>query len=279
MIGPGPKTAGILGCGPSGLVAAWAFLRAGWAVRVYSKGANRSWLHGAQYLHEPIPGIDCGDPTDLNVEFIGDAEGYRNKVYGPEYRGPVSPDTFETSHQAWSIRTAYESLWKILGSGVQEAEFNVLNIADSYDHLNREHDIVVSTLPRDKICINDQHQFLMQQVYAIGDAPALDVKCPVFCPPNTMVYNGDPSYGWYRISNIFGHTTAEWSAHGDRPKPPLRGIATVAKPISTNCDCWPGLQFMGRYGEWKKGVLVHQVYRAVQELIQKLEAGEQVALF
>jgi hypothetical protein len=284
----------ILGAGPSGLAAAHAVRNNGAEVSIYSKGQlprfgdkgqsqfgtpTKSQLFGAQYLHEPIPGIDCGKPVDICVQFIGTADGYRQKVYGEEYRGPVSPNNFHSDHRAWDIRKAYDNLWDAYEESIYSATINLENIEEVVRDLRKSHNIIISTIPRRDLCLNPEHEFKSQKVYAIGDAPALGVRNPIHCEPNTLVYNGSPSYGWYRKSNMFGHSTAEWPAHKDSAKPPVRGVAIVEKPISTNCDCWPSLRYLGRYGAWKKGILVHHVYRAAEGAMRALDLGEQGALF
>lgn len=277
---------GILGAGPSGLAAAHAAKLAGAHVSIYSRpGAGfdkalpkRSDIFGAQYLHEPLPGIDCGDKTQLAVQFIGDADGYRDKVYGPDYRGTVSPQQFEKDHFAWDLRAAYDDLWNKYFGRIIPTEFSRDPNKEIYS-LQRDHDFVISTIPRRLLCVDPSHDFRSQIVYAIGDAPRLGVRNPVQTKPNTLVYNGSPDYGWYRTSNIFGHSTAEWSSSADRAKPPIRGLATVEKPLSTNCDCHPGVFFKGRYGEWKKGILVHHVFNQTQVMIERAGRGIQDALF
>ena len=46
----------VLGCGPAGLIAAWAAEQAGADVQIYSKKVQ-SIIPGSQYLHGPIPGV------------------------------------------------------------------------------------------------------------------------------------------------------------------------------------------------------------------------------
>lgn len=289
-------TVAILGCGPSGLAAAQGAINAGVPqdnITIFSKGSpedandtlgkwvpRKSEVHGAQYLHEPIPGIDCGIENIIAIKFIGSVDGYRKKVYGPDYVGMVSPQEFYTPHSAWDLRAAYDHMWKIFEDNILEVDFDPLWFAEPYADLVGNFDLAISTIPRRQLCVNPEHSFKSQLVYAIGDAPSRGVKCPVSCEPNTLVYNGDLNYGWYRTSNIFGHTTAEWGANQDRAKPPISNLATVEKPLSSNCNCWPGLHFLGRYGAWKKGILVHHVYRAaIAQAALISQEGSQGALF
>ena len=284
----------VLGAGPSGLAAAHAAAAFN-EVTIYSRTKfqdplmNRkvgwepvkSELYGAQYLHEPLPGIDCGLSSNLAVQFIGNAQGYSDKVYGKDYRGPVSPAQFEKDHPAWDIRKAYDDLWSFYSDRIVGAEFDRYNFPDVVSDLRQNHNLIISAIPRRLVCINPEHEFKSQMVYAIGDAPALGVRNPIHCEPDTLVYNGSPDYGWYRKAKIFGHSTAEWPQNPDRPKPPITGLVSVEKPLSTTCDCWvnKGVRFLGRYGAWKKGILVHHVFRAAVGAVADAMQGEQGALF
>lgn len=272
----------IFGCGPSGLVAAQAALNAGVGrenIFVYSV-KKKSAIFGAQYLHAEIPGVDAGDPVSIAVKFLGTAEGYRAKVYGENYQGIVSPQEFRTDHHAWDIRRAYDILWDRFASNILHFQLDPMGLSQVYPDIQDFFDVIINTVPRRVICKNPEHQFKSQNVYAIGDAPERGIKCPVHCERDTLVYNGSPDYAWYRISNIFGFSTAEWPASEDRAKPPISGLASVTKPLSTDCDCWPRLTHLGRFGAWQKGVLVHHVYEEAHKVISKAaNEGVQGELF
>src|SRR5690242_5258292 len=109
----------ILGCGPAGLIAAHAAYNRGVDFVVVSK-ARKSFMNGAQYLHAPIPGVSIKDPFEINYELSGDVAGYRDKVYGPDSKVEVSPQSLLGRHMAWDIREAYDSLWGLYGSDVQD---------------------------------------------------------------------------------------------------------------------------------------------------------------
>src|SRR5678809_864059 len=59
----------ILGCGPSGLIAAHAAYNRGADFIVVSK-ARKSFMNGAQYLHAPIPGVSIKEPFLINYETV-----------------------------------------------------------------------------------------------------------------------------------------------------------------------------------------------------------------
>lgn len=255
-------TACVVGAGPSGLAAAAALTRRGVEVGdIIARSSEPSPLYGAQYLHAPIPGFTEQQSRTINYIVMGTPDGYARRIYKDRLRPDltVSAESLVGSHQAWDIRQTYASLWSEYRDRVIVAEVNADNIsglAESFDH-------IVFTAPAPAICRDPEHTFTAEEVWAAGEAPSLGIRVPYKCDPDTVVCNGlDEKEGpsWYRISNIFGHKTVEWP--GDIDKPPLSNrIARVRKPLSTNCDCPPpNVIRSGRYGAWRKGVLVHEVY-------------------
>jgi hypothetical protein len=259
-----PKKVAILGCGPAGMFATHAFVEAGWDVTIYSN-KRRSQMFGAQYLHRPIPGLP-ERKTSVEYRLEGTAAGYAEKVYpgGQVPTGQVSPVTLAGFHDAWDIRAAYFDAYERYEDMIINTYYERRDVPAL---LHMEFRQVVNTIPADRLCIDDQHQFLSQTIWAAGDAPEQGKFCPIYCPKDTVVCNGDPDRAWYRLSNVFGHTTCEWPE--DR-KPPLSGVASVVKPLRHNCDCWTGrIVGLGRYGAWKKGVLSHEAYEAAQALARR----------
>lgn len=253
-------TAAILGCGPSGLFAAHALVEKGWDVMIFSK-KRRSEMFGAQYLHKPIPGLSDGEPRTINYRLNGTAAEYREKVYGRRSGITVSPEEYQGQHLAWDIRQAYYDAWSLYVDRIVHLEDitneHVWSLAES-----KEFDRVISTIPAPNLCGDDRHVFDSQTVWAVGDAPERGIFCPVPVAPFEVICDGTRDTGWYRAANVFGYKTAEWM--GER-KPPIEGVARIEKPISTDCNCMPGVLRLGRYGEWRKGVLAHDAYtKAVQ---------------
>lgn len=263
-----PRRVAIMGCGPSGLFAAHAFLQAGWDVTVYSR-KRRSHMFGAQYLHRPIPGLP-EVLTEVSYKLQGTTAGYADKVYGPVAAitdDMVSPALMAGTHPAWDIRAAYFAAWDMYESLVVDANVDHAFLQMEFGNPDAQSywGAVISTIPAPILCRRPEgeHGFISQKVWAAGDAPELDRWCPITVPPGHVICNGDPERAWYRAANVFGHSTAEWP-HGHRP--PLSNLAEVEKPISTNCNCWGNITRMGRYGEWKKGVLTHHVYERAAAL-------------
>lgn len=214
---------------------------------------------GAQYLHEAIPGIEPGRAIRISYQLRGSIDGYREKVYGLSYHGNVSPGSLPPGHIAYDIRTAYDQLWMMYQDRI---EFKGI------DHRwlqsgARRFDRIFSTMPATSLCYDSRHEFRAQWVWA-GTDPAIIV------PEGTVLCNGQKEPGWYRVSRIFGYSTAEWPDSFDRPEDasPEARLARIRKPLYTNCNCWPDIIRLGRYGQWQKGILVHHTYAEVLKCLE-----------
>jgi len=261
------KRVAILGCGPAGMFAAHAFAEAGWDVTIYSK-KRQSHMYGAQYLHSPIPGLP-EFRTEVDYQLRGTLEGYREKVYGPRSTVQVSPATLIGRRLAWDIRAAYDTAYGMYESQIRDVSIDQKFLQGEFGNPAARNywKAVVSTIPAPSLCAMPQeHIFLSQRVWAAGDAPDQGRLSPVTVPSSTVVCNGEPDIAWYRCSNVFGHNTCEWPL--DR-KPPVSGLAQVLKPISAICGCWPRIARLGRYGQWKKGVLADEAYVRASKLAHK----------
>lgn len=269
----------VLGCGPAGLMAVHAAARAGHDIKVVSK-KRKSDMFGAQYLHREIPGIDCGERQLINYQLRGTVEGYRNKVYGPGYKGTVSPEELEETHYGWDIRAAYDQLWDMYSDFIIDWEVTAEQLLPEGQLGVLGCDYIISSLPAHLICKtwvkeSTEHFFEGRQIWATGDAPEIGVQDPIrAAPPNTVVCNGETSVGWYRSANVFGRSTTEWPG---KRKPPVEGVAQVVKPLQTNCDCFPDIMRVGRFGRWKKGVLSHEAFYQVEAQFNTI--GFQTGLF
>lgn len=257
----------VLGAGPSGLVAAHAARQAGYDVMVLSK-KRKSHLWGCQYLHAEIPGLPHlrTPAVEVHYQLEGTAEGYLAKVYGEDYDGTVSPQEMTEYHAAYDLRETYTRLWDRWEKDIVDAELVNPRVAhDVIPDFTRE-GIVFNTIPRHALCVERGHLFASQEVWAMGDS---DEQVVPVRPPadNTVVCNGDPDTSWYRTSKVFGHVTCEWPWR-DGKRPPFRGVVPLVKPLHTNCTCLPEVHYVGRYGKWQKGYLVHQVYQEVTAVLE-----------
>jgi hypothetical protein len=269
------RTVAILGCGPAGRLAAHACALAGVDFVVLSR-KEPSRLYGAQFLDLPIPNIAAPTQT-IHITLNGTLNGYRKKVYGSDYVGPVSPEEFVGQRTVTDIRTVYRVLWELYSGNIKDIEFDRNNYRQLAESLVAEDVDVFSSIPMESVCVNPKHSFEAQLIYAIGDAPDLDVRCPIRVPPGHFVYSGQDWTGWYRAANVFEHCTVEWPARKGMKKPPLSNIAAVRKPLSTNCTCYPNVHRIGRYGEWKKGVVVRNAFDKMSDFLS--QQGVQGALF
>lgn len=258
----------ILGCGPSGLLAAHAAVRLGCQIVIVSN-KRKSALHGCQYLHEPIPDIqDAMEFSMVDYQLVGTADEYAKKVYGTT-RLPTlsSPQLYHGERPAWNLRAAYDALWERYEEAILPATVTGDNLAVMFE--NWKPDRVFSTIPAPVLCrAGEAHQFTSVDCWAIGDAPALGQSVPYRCPEFTVRCEGTDAASYYRIANVFGYSTIEWPGYHRRP--PLAGVVKFSKPLTTNCDCWVDcVDKVGRYGAWRKGVLAHQVFSEVTNLLRR----------
>lgn len=284
----------VLGCGPSGLIAAHTAATLGCKVEIFSK-KRKSELFGSQYLHEPIPGIisiDEGEPVKYVV--LGTPEEYRRKTHGKFWDGIIAPEDFETDHMAWDIRLAYNRLWRKYSDLI--VDFEIKNPEPEEDFPvdraiapfknNRAYqyadsrigfyayDLVVSTVPR-TIWIKQFEEFRYSTGWAAGDAPERGsfVDLPDEVSDNTIICDGTSRVEWTRLSKVFGHTTVEWPHSMEQPHPKA---VRVVKPLEykNNRVSNPANQdkflHVGRYGEWKKGVVVTDAMSQVQKRITEM---------
>jgi hypothetical protein len=250
------KKVTILGCGPSGLLAAAAYASEGWDVTILSK-KQQSLIGGAQYLHRHIPEVTKDEPEgEATYLKIGTRDGYAEKVYGTA-SAPVSWDLYDAgTYDIWSLRGIYSRLWEMF--------------EDRIRHVSLDHEmirslvgtgLIVSSIPANHLC-QARHDFRFQSVWILQQ-PTREASMP----ENLIEYNGDPDFLHYRRSRIFGVEGWEF-AHPSAAE--FDGVVHVRKPISTNCDCLGGIQRVGRYGRWEKSQLAHHAYEQSLEVARAL---------
>lgn len=271
-----PRRVAVLGAGPAGLLSAYAATLKGYEVTIYTMPdtdlsarpgtPKKSDLYGCQYLHAPIPGLTEGEGAWVKYLLDGGSEAYREKVYGGGWRGSVSPDEYgpEEPHRAWDLRAAYDRLWDLFRSEMHPAILNGFNVMPLFEDQTTR---VFATVPLNTLCRADGgHTFETQMVWAMGSAPGQEL--PYVAPDNTVQCNGYDAPRWYRAATVFGHSTLEWP---QGVKPPVHGVARVAKPLRTDCVCFmPSDRWhrLGRYGQWRKGVLVHEAFSRATEILE-----------
>lgn len=257
----------ILGCGPAGLLAAHAIEQLGGRPHIISLKA-KSRLSGAQYLHKPISGL-TGDPHGLIRTYkYGTKEGYAKKVYG-DPSAPCSWDDQVAGREAWDLRRVYDELWDRYQNRIQDAAVSMSDLS-AFQAAWR---LVLNTIPAMKCCYqrdltrapNGVHEFDWETMWTL-DYASPDVA------DNTVLYSGDPANFWYRASRVFGHASTEFTDFSQPSsgtdlyndgRERIKGVIYPHKGIKvkgTNCDCFPGIKRIGRFGTWQKGYLVHQAY-------------------
>ena len=290
----------ILGCGPTGLMAAHACHQLKVDATVFSK-KRKSELVGSQYLHKPVA---VNPYSGVNVKYVvlGTPEEYRQKVHGKWWDGHVAPEDFEPDHKAWNIRTAYDNLWTIYGRDVVGYTIpDPSMFSDTYrddgamfETVSRdlglhEFDLVISTVPRDLWRISGE-EFIYSEGWALGDAPERGIfvedllassfgEVPLYqkpdgsyIPDNHIICDGTSQVPWTRLSRVFGYTTVEWPHHTPQPHPQA---ARVRKPLhyspaSQNPNPTADWLHVGRYGQFEKGVVVTDAFDQVIKKIRSM---------
>lgn len=240
----------ILGCGPAGLLAAHACELLGQPFDILSR-KEKSIIHGAQYLHEPIPDISSPEPDGaLTYTKVGTEEGYAEKVYGD----PLAPTSWKIfpngEHRAWSMTDLYADLWKRYHGAVIEQFIDMERLLTLFS----EYPKIICSIPAKAICHRTQHKFY-------GAKVTFTEHCEIDGTPNMIMYSGDRSHWWYRTSRVFGHEATETT---DPTREGFRGI----KPTWHTCNCFGDVIRVGRFGKWAKGVLVHDAFRDTVRALQ-----------
>lgn len=267
------KPVAIFGVGPAGLMAAHACALAGRPIALFSKPGPggkivKSKLGGAQFLHDPIPGVN-EDDADTQIEYMlrGTPEGYRAKLYGDDPKVEFVSMERVSNHvpqQAWNMQKTYDTLWDLLSA----ESANGVNINAQWVQEAMDKDwfsLIINTIPLNIICRTHadmmpdvpQHRFTSAHVRIMNEPLLEDL------PNDVVVYDGTEDASWYRCSKIFGYGSTEFPGMG---KLPYTGLVDVRKPVWTNCNCWTGgatgteILRLGRYGSWTKGVLSHSAF-------------------
>lgn len=246
----------VLGCGPAGLLAAHAVNMCGREPVVLSRKV-RSPIGGAQFLHEPIPHVARKEDAET-VRFVkrGSAAIYAKKIYG-DMAAPTSWDGYEEGeHTVWNMRRAYGILWEMYSGCIVEEEVT----PGMVEGLASQGDMVISSIPLRATCPDPQdYEWKSQTVW-------IEYGTDVHTEADDMeiIYNGRSGSAWYRASNLFGWKGVEWSE-------PIEGAVEITKPLYSSFPGVVGVLNVGRYGQWKKGVLVHDAYNDVMDYFTEMD--------
>lgn len=257
----------VLGCGPAGLLTAYAAGEHGADVMIYSR-KERSKIFGAQWLQRGIPGLTNFIPSG-NITFLmlGSAEGYAEKLYGEPLRGSGWTDHLEEPvKRGWDLRETYDRLWNLHEPRIIHKELDAEEVGrldfGKWDH-------VFNCLPLWNICsryrAHDDDPVPVRHVfrkYKVQIQPAQ--KTEMMGAQNRVIYNGRPEDPWFRSSLIFGVDGGYEYPHDYA----VENATMIRKPLSTTCDCWPNIIRVGRYGAWDMHGLVHDGWQAVEEALR-----------
>lgn len=256
------KPVAILGSGPAGLLAAHAVALSGKPLVILSK-PEKSKISGAQFLHESIPGLTSETPDAMiTYKVEGDEATYRQKIYG---HAPVPFTSFSGVHDgmvqpAWSLINIYDQLWEAFGDLITPMALS----AEQLESVKGDFDFIVSAVPRPALCMGlaglmpENHGFYSQMIHTVDECKRPGLS------DNTILYNGTHDAFWYRTSKLFGHEGTEYPD----PAPPF-ATQSISKPIRCVCTCWPDLVRVGRFGQWRKGVLAHDGFTATLKALQE----------
>lgn len=283
----------ILGCGPTGLLAAHACAINGAQFDIFSK-KRKSFLFGSQYLHTHIPEIVFeGEGEPIKYVNIGTPEEYRRKAHGDRWDGVIEEGAFETDHIGWDIRQAYERLWRSYADRITHYEIKPPVPANEGQELlfSREdlpgenpnywqtledlklweYDLVISTVPR-KIWAVPGEEFTFSMAWVAGDAPEHGKFVPFGLTEDNMILcDGTNEVEYTRLSKVFGYTTVEWPYNPLHK--PYEGATALIRPLAYQPSKDyenPANSFLhiGRYGKWEKGVVASDAFQEVMDRLK-----------
>lgn len=247
----------IVGCGPAGLLSAWAAEQHGLhPIILGGKEPTKSVIQGAQYLHSAIPGLTSPEEAfTVRYKKVGNAKQYVHKVYQKNI--PTSLSSwwkFSMEHEAYPLHEVYDRLWEHFKGGIQATAFNA-SMAPAYKKMTGRNVICSAPLPS---IVNTEFDFQTETVVVVSGECEEDVGY------NEIVYYGDTEHRAYRSSNILGHKSIEYPGHEI-----LTGGVYVTKPLRAVGTRPDGVDLVGRYGRWRKGVLVDDAYTETVEYIKR----------
>lgn len=249
-----PETVAILGAGPSGLLAAHAVELTGKTAAIFSSSdggpmprPKRSEIGAATYLHAAIPDLTSAEPDDM-IKFIklGTGSGYALKVYGDRLH-PSSWALFEEgSYPAWSLQAVYDELWDRFSDRIVPMDVG----PEEADEFLDDFGMVISSIPAPTLC-DGSHSFPSRTIWVTDEAIS---DCHHQGDP-VIVYDGRAGAlgDRYRSSLIFGKASTEYARE-------VPGSRQGIKVLPSQCDCRPEIVRVGRWGEWKPGVLTHHAF-------------------
>jgi hypothetical protein len=250
----------VLGCGPAGLLAAWAVEQTGHEPNIISR-KEKSIIPGSVYLHRRVPDLTAVYPEN-HVQYIrlGNEQDYARKVYGDASRATGWQNYFQR-YPSWNAVKAYDKLWNHFENRIVDRHLDFEKMRE----IVLGHVRTITTLPAPATCFHPEHKFDGAGYWIKTlPVPPLDVN------KDLVVYNGLPGDLWYRWSVLSGVCSVE-STH------PLWAdedpdVTMGTKATSNTCDCWNSNLVVkaGRWAEWRHGVLLNDAYDTAFEAAREV---------
>ncbi len=273
----------IVGAGISGLVAAWALEELDIPFRIVDKGPRESLprlVRGCVYFHDRcnLPESEVRS-QEIRTGLLGVPGGnelpailYHEKVWGDKpyvhnsvERLPLSGHVIST---AWSMNDALRFLTHRYLPMIEFMELDRQEILDWSTTFK-----VVSTIPLYLLAPDARCEasplwiFQGEAGYWRGKEDPDHLDDPTFGQVGHVIYNVDPETAWYRLSCMFGYISIEYSSKA--PGMPLtKNMKIVTSPDADAFEqANPSIMLTGRWGRWARGVLGHETYHAVREIV------------
>jgi hypothetical protein len=264
----------ILGAGMSGMVAMKALDDMGINADIYDKcEPNVSQQKGLHYLHgdinlplAPFKLKNLVIRPDNNV--IDDNMLYSMKVWGNNSMLNNSLVSLPDETTVYDFVFAYEWLLDMYSGKITKMDIKKSLLCG----LKAEYELVISTIPL--FVLFPEYQCEYETVWA-SDVLPQDVELKDF----TVVYNLISEVPWYRCSKVFGQVSTEYvSRHADSF--PIKKIRTCDKVREDSARLLKEEHILlaGRFGEWNRKRLVHEIYSITQNGVKTLNQYGQTSI-
>lgn len=256
----------VIGCGPAGLAAAHAAVGQGCGIRIIAPKAKTP-QRGPLLIQRPIPGINTNHPDGTIHQRVigGSILDYRYKLYGDINIG-INGDILRTEYHAWDHRMTYDILWNKYEHAIEDRKLT----SGELTYMHGEADLVVSTANAMDLCFQ-QERFYRHHEFSRAVVSVTPLAEYPNQPDNTIIFNAGDEYPWVRSSKVFGVEVTEWML-GTAPA----GAKDIAKPISTNCDCYPHILRTGRFGAWHNETWVDTAYWDTYDAIASMQRRDEL---
>lgn len=261
----------IVGSGPSAAYAVLACEDMGVPFRVVSNKPSNTEQAGAFFLHW-LPRSLPAEPTPVRVFGTGHREGYLTKQWGPEFENIPTSFPEREKVERWYSSLALNAVWErtpvhLIGA-VSDASLQafgdmhraVFHTFTSQVHANTRRLVRFPTLTR--------------QQGPVAPAPGADM----------VIYNGDLCEAHARTTIAFGRLSIEFpqgtservladykGAFQGKPELVyLRDIPPGTPPVEWQNYLAPNVVPIGRFATWDRGVLSHQAYQMVVNVLREV---------